>query len=292
MYETEKMNKQIKVSFLIIAAGILGAFNYEIFVFPNNFTPAGLNGILTMIQYLFHFTFGYLSLICNIPLLIFAYRHINKDFAFKNAIYVISFSVVSIILRNCDISSIIFRGADVGERILAAVAAGVLNGFFYSISMRNGGSTGGVDIIARYVNTKHPEYNFIWILFAMNTVVVLLSFFVYGKNFVAAILCIIYCFVTSRLSDSIIKGDRAATKFEVVTKEPEILAEELMKELKHGCTVIKGKGMYSNSEVSLLICVVNKMQIHDFENIVSKHHDTFVIVSSANAVYGNFKHIK
>lgn len=52
----------------IIGMAILGALNYVLFVFPNSFAPSGLNGLLTIIQYLFHFSMGYLSLLINIPL--------------------------------------------------------------------------------------------------------------------------------------------------------------------------------------------------------------------------------
>ena len=38
-------------TYLVIAGvGILGALNYELFVFPNQFAPSGVNGICTIIQ--------------------------------------------------------------------------------------------------------------------------------------------------------------------------------------------------------------------------------------------------
>lgn len=277
---------------VIVLAGAISALNYELFIFPNNITTAGLNGILTIVQYVFNFSLGYMSLICNIPLVLIAYFLVDKGFAVKNAIYVVVFSSCSILLKNIDVSAIAFAGVDVGEKILAAVAAGIINGNCYSIAMKRGGSTGGTDIIARFVNMKHPEYKFIWIIFALNASVVLLSFFVFDMNYTPAILCIVYCFVTSWVSDNIIKGSRSATKFEIITKEPETLADEIMHKLKHGCTVVQGKGMYSGKDVSLLICVVNKMQLHDFEVILDKYKGSFVIESSVNGTYGNFKHIK
>ena len=42
-------------TYLVIAGvGILGALNYELFVFPNQFAPSGVNGICTIIQYVFN----------------------------------------------------------------------------------------------------------------------------------------------------------------------------------------------------------------------------------------------
>ena len=98
-------------------------------------------------------------------------------------------------------------------------------------------------------------------IFALNTVIAILSFFVYGMNYQAVILCIIYNLVCSWVSDSLIKGARTAAKFEVVTTHAEALSKELMETLHHGCTVIPARGMYSGHDKEILICVVNRRQV-------------------------------
>ena len=50
--------------------------------------------------------------------------------------------------------------------------------------------------------------------------------------------------------------------------------------------------MYTHQEKSLLICVVNKNQIIDFENIIKKYEGTFAYITSVNETVGNFKIIK
>ena len=277
---------------LIVLIAIGGALNYEIFVFPNNFAAAGLNGILIIIRHLFGFTFGYLSLILNIPLLIVSWFFLKKRFAITTFIYVVSFSVASIILKNFDLSSIAFYAQDGGEKIMAAIAAGVFNGAIYSVALRLDGSTGGMDIVAALINYKHREFPMMTLIFSINVVVATMSFFAYGFDYVPVILCIVYSFVTTRVSDAIIKGMRVAAKFEIITSNPEDIAHDVMIQLHHGCTMLPAVGMYSHSDKSLLICVVNRLQIADFERIIAKYPGTFVIASSINRAYGNFKHIK
>ena len=55
----------------ITGMAVLMALNYQIFILQNAFAPSGLNGLATMIQYMFHFSVGYFSLIINIPLAIY-----------------------------------------------------------------------------------------------------------------------------------------------------------------------------------------------------------------------------
>ena len=59
-----------------ITAGLacLMGVSYELFVFPNAFAPAGINGLATMLQYLLHVNIGYLSLLINLPLVLLAWK--------------------------------------------------------------------------------------------------------------------------------------------------------------------------------------------------------------------------
>lgn len=276
----------------LVVLAFLAALNYEIFVHPNHFAPAGINGIATMVQYLLHFSIGYMSLLINIPMLIVAAFLLNRSYAFRTLAYVLVFSVSLLILQRLDLSAVRFVANDNGSAIMASIAAGFFNGFFYSLSIRMGGSTGGTDIVGSFVHAKKPQYNMVWVVFAINVTVAVSSFFVYGMRYEPVILCIIYCFVTSRVSDMIFKGARSAIRFEVVTDHPEELATELMTTLRHGCTVIPAEGMYSHSARSMLICVVNRRQTVDFQNILKKYDHTLAFVSDVNEIFGNFKKIK
>ena len=263
-----------------------------IFVFPNHFAPAGIMGISTIIQYLFHFSVGYMSLLINIPMLIVAFFIVNRQFAFKTGLFVIVSSVSFVLLGRMDLSEITYVAEGVGGQILAAIAAGFFNGLLYSLSVRAGGSTGGTDIVAAFINRKKPEFDMVWIIFTLNAVVAASSFFVYDLKYEPVILCVIYIFVNTRISETIFKGARSAAKFEVVTDYPEEIAQELLAALKHGCTVIPGRGMYTHSDKSILFCVINRRQIVEFERIISKYDNTFAYISTVNGIFGKFRHVK
>ena len=62
--------KKVLTYFVIVVLALVCALNYELFVFPNSFAPAGLNGLCTMIQYMTGISVGYMSLLINIPLAI------------------------------------------------------------------------------------------------------------------------------------------------------------------------------------------------------------------------------
>ena len=86
-------------TYLVIAGvAMIGAINYELFVFPNQFAPSGLNGICTMIQYITGISVGYLSLLVNVPLAVWCYIEVSKPVALRSMVYVITFSLGLILL--------------------------------------------------------------------------------------------------------------------------------------------------------------------------------------------------
>ena len=273
----------------VVGLACLMGVNYEIFVFPNAFAPAGINGLATMMQYLLHISIGYLSLLINLPLILLAWKKVDPDFARKTLAFVLTFSAVTLVLGRMDLSGISYHTGS--SAILGPVATGVINGAVYGLAIRQNGSTGSTDIVAAWVRKKRPEASLVWLIFALNASVAVLSFFVYGYQFEPVILCLIYCYLSSSISDTILKGGKSAMKFEVITREPEELSHQLMEHLHHGVTVVQAEGMYSETPRFLLICVVNRHQVVRFQEVLSRFPGTFAYVSSVNETLGNFKHV-
>ena len=180
------------------------ALNYELFVLENDFAPAGVGGIGAMIEHLTNLSFnlGYFTLIVNIPLCIFAFFFITREFAVKTAVFVVVYSISLIVLRMADLSAIKYDAQGV-DTIFPALIAGAIAGFVYGVGFRRNSSTGGSDIIAKYVSVKKPELNFFWINFVINAAIAIASYFVYTRtgdngeiiyDYKPVCLCMLYCF--------------------------------------------------------------------------------------------------
>lgn len=274
----------------IIFAALLLAFSYHVFIFPNEFAPAGLPGFATMLQYLFDFKVGYMMFIINIPLVVIVYLMIGHKYAIRSAIFAACFAGMLLVLDHVDLSMFLYETQY--SPILAPIAGGVVSGFCYGIVMRRNSSTGGTDLVAALVQHKYPEYNLLWIIFTINAMVAGASYFVYGFKIEPVILCVIYCFLSSEVSDIMLKGFKEAVKFEIVTDQPEELAKALMENLHHGVTELPAIGGFTHSNKTLLICVVNKRQIVRFQKVISKFPGSFAYLSSVKETMGNFKRSK
>lgn len=286
--------KKSRIKEYALAAGLAAvmAMNYELFVFPNAFAPAGINGLATMIQYVFHVSIGYLSLLINLPLTLLAWRKVGKEFAAKTLCFSLAFSGFVFLFDAIHMDRFAYYTANGNSAILGPMAAGVISGAVYSFAIRNNGSTGGTDIVAAWVRKRHPEASLMWLIFLINAIVAGLSYFVYGCQFEPVILCLIYCYLSSQISDNLMKGGKRALKFEVVTHDTEAMAQRLLAELHHGVTVLPAVGMYSHQSTHLLVCVVNRHQIVKFQEVLSQFPGSFAYVSDVNETMGNFKKIK
>lgn len=283
--------KKILTYFVIVIIALIAALNYEIFVFPNQFAPAGLNGICTIIQHMFGISVGYLSLIINIPLAIWVYFEVSKPLAVRSMVYVGVFSVGLLILDKVDLSGFYYVTETGTSAILGPLVAGVIWGGCYALLVQCSAYSGGTDFIAAIIHKRNPEQNFFYVIFILNTVVALLSYFVYDYQIEPVILCIFYSFMSSTVTDKLNKNGRSAIRFEIITEYPNEIASEIIHKLHHSATLIPGKGIYKGREKYVLICVVNRSQLSAMNRIIHKYPYTFAVMSSVSEVMGNFKRL-
>lgn len=293
--------KELIIDYLkIVLCAVLLALTYLLFVVPNRFAPAGINGVATMVQYKCGFSIGYFSLIINIPLCIFAFFKINKGFAVKSFVFSLTYSAAYLLLQLTDIGRFEYDANGV-DTIFPCLIAGMLGGVVYGTCFRVNGSSGGTDIIAKYVSIKRPLMNFFWIIFALNAVVAFASLFVYtdigadGKtiyDYKPVCLCIMYCFMSSFVGNSILRGSKTAYKFLIITPHADKLEEDILCKLHHSATRVTGYGIYSGNEKDVLVCVVNKHQIVDFKNILKNYPETFAFIETVDETVGRFDRVK
>ena len=285
------MSNMKKVLTYLVVAGVamVSAFSYVLFVFPNQFAPSGINGLCTMIQYITGINVGYLSLLINIPLALWCYIEVSKPMAIRSMLYVIVFSFGLIILEYVDLSAFAYSTQTGTSKILGPLVAGVVQGYVYSILVKASAYTGGTDFISAIVHKRNPSKPFFGLTFTINSVIALLSYFVYGFQMEPVILCILYCFMTTTVGDRLMKSGREAISFEIVTDYPEEISRDIIEKLNHTTTLIPGKGMYSGRETSVLLCVVNKAQAAAVSRIVRQYPNTFAIMDPVSEVMGNFK---
>ena len=283
--------KKVLSYLLICAMALMFAVSYQLFVFPNSFAPAGLNGLCTMIQYLFGLSIGYLNLAINVPLAILVFFLVSRAQALRSLTFVIAFSAFTLLLERVDLSALAYATDNGTSTILGPLVGGIISGFSSGMIFRTGANTGGTEFVASMIHKRNPQVNFFWVTFALNAVVAVASYFVYDFKMEPVLLCIMYCFISSTVRDKMSQNSRSAVRFEIITDTPQQLSDAIIGRLHHSTTLIPARGMYKGKDANILICVINKTQVAELSSVLREFPNTFVIMSHVSRVIGNFKRL-
>lgn len=277
------------MSAIILISSIIRAIAVYSFIIPNKFAPGGITGIATIVEILTNgkINSGYILFVLNIPLLALSARFLNWRFTLKTLVSIFLVSIILIFLEQIEKNfNINITYSPQTEKILPALAAGVLGGMGLAMMLKIGGSSGGTDIAAALIQRKYRATSVSKFIFVFDASIVLASAFLF-KSLDPIMLSMVEMFVGSRISEAILQGFKTAIKYEIITDEPEKLAEIIMTKLDRGVTSINARGMHTNKERKLLICLVRKRQVAAMEKLLKEYApNSFTYISHASEVIG------
>ncbi len=284
----------------VIVVSIIVAMGLHVFVYKADFAPSGVDGMATMLQYGSgkllgkenEISAGVFTFVLNTPLLIVAWFVLNKKYVIYTIIYTIVISVTLMLLKEFNFyqydCTIVTDKEPYNSHLVAAIFGGVMQGFS-GILLKIGGSAGGADVIGCMVQKKFPHKNVENIIAYVSYAVVAVAFFVYG-NINSVCLSIIEIFVCERVTAVVLKSNRSAVKFEIVTdsEHAEQIKRLIIFNLRRSATILKGKGAFAEKDKEVIICIINYRQIPEFLKMLKGIPNTFLYYSDVTGVRGNF----
>ena len=247
------MKKTVSYLIVLLVAFVM-ALNYQLFVFPNSFAPAGLNGIFTMIQHALGFKLSHTSIILNVPLAILVFFFVSKPFALRTLVYTLAFSGFLMLFDTMDLSAFVYQTTV--SALLGPAVAGMVTGFCGYYMHRVGACYGGTEFMAKLIHKRKPNVNFFYIIFALNIAVAIASYFVYDYKIEPVLLCILYCYFSSAIRDHLNRKQQSALRCEIVTDRPDQIAQRIQSTLHRGVTAMDATGMHSGRQKTVLVCVL------------------------------------
>lgn len=273
--------KELSKDYLLFFIGsVIYALSVNCFTSPNNIAPGGLTGVGIMLNYLFEFPIGTATLVMNIPLFIWAYISLGKQFLGKSAVATVMVSVIIDAVKLLPIPSY------TGDRLLAAIFGGVFAGAGLALIFLRGGTTGGTDLLARLFAKRFRAVPMGRMILFFDAAVVTSSIFVFG-NIESALYAFITIYVSSNVIDSVLYGKDTGKVLFIVTKNPEAVSKSIIEKLGRGVTVMQGKGAYTGEDSHVLMCAVRRNEVFRVRDImVQIDPSSFIIVGDAAQVLG------
>ena len=272
--KTEWLKKYIiiTVGAFVYAAGV------SLFIDPNNMAPGGVTGISVILSRVIPVSTGTLIMLLNIPILVFAIWKFGLGFTISTIYATALISAFTNILS-------LFPAATC-DRLLAAIAGGILSALSIGVIFKAGATTGGMDIIVKALRLKLPHLKTGNLFFIADAIVVTLSGIVF-RDIDAALYAAITVSTSSFMLDVVLYGRDEAKLLYIISSKPQEITARLLKELDIGLTLIDGRGAYSGDEKQVLMCAVKKPVFPRVENIVREEDaDSFMIITSASEIFG------
>lgn len=276
----------------ILIAGFVVAVAYYFFQNSNDFAPGGVGGLATMT---YHFLDGAVNwsvmmILFNLPLFVLVTIFIDRKLGIYLIIYMAVQSFFVELFETLGVKPYCLQHYEADfEIVFACIATGVTSGFGFSMMLRRFGASGGTYAISALIKKWKPHRNIAYVSFWMDSAVVAIAFFVYGKKITPTLCTLINLFVANIIVNKVLSGMKDGYKFEIVTENPEELSQILIDELRHSVTQIQVQGMYSHMEKYMLVCIIRKNQVGQMMRILRQQPGTFASFTHVNEVFGRFK---
>ncbi|WP_458412711.1 YitT family protein [Schinkia sp. CFF1] len=268
------------VFFILLGAAIL-SFGLVYFNMENNLAEGGFTGITLLLYFLFKIDPSITNLVLNIPLFFIGWRFLGRTTFIYTILGTVSVSIFLWIFQRYRPFSIPLHD----DLTLAALFAGVSIGSGLGIIFRYGGTTGGVDIIARLVN-KYIGWSMGKTMFMFDACVITTSLIFY-LSYREAMYTLVLVFVSAKVIDFMQEGAYYAKGAMIISEKSADISNQIMQDMGRGVTVLKGMGSFTNQERNVLYCVVGRNEIVKLKGIInSVDPHAFVSVSDVHEVLG------
>lgn len=284
--------------YLLITLGIvIYTVGWAIFLTPNNLIGGGVSGISAIIQYATGLKMGYSYFVINTVLLIISVIIIGPAFGVKTVYAIILASVCLNVFQSIIPETIIQDFALSNGKLMCSIIGGSMAGLGIGMSISQGGSTGGTDIVALII-TKFRNISPGRIILTMDVFIIASSLLFpsfdvdgqripFDSKFSIAVYGMIIVTVCGHVVDLYLAGSKQSVQLFILSRHYEEIADMVSKDFHRGVTVLNGEGWYTKQPASVLMVITRKTDLNLLLRSIKRvDPDAFLSISSVSGVYG------
>lgn len=282
----------------LVTVGVVSyALGWSIFLLPNNLIGGGVSGFASILFYATGIPMGLTYFVLNVLLLLIGTKILGTGFGGKTIYAILMTSVMLAVMPKLIPIDFIHEFALSNGKLVCTFLGGIIAGVGIGLSISQGGSTGGTDIIALLWCRFHPASPGRVILII--DVVIILSSLLFpsytetGENlaFSEKLAIVVYGLIQVTVSgyavDMYISGSKQSVQAFIFTKKVNEMADAIAFDMRRGVTVLPAKGWYSKEDKQVLMVVTRKTDLNLLLRYVKNiDSEAFLSVSSVMGVYG------
>ncbi len=284
--------------YCLITLGVTSyALGWTIFLLPNNLIGGGVSGFASILFYATGLPMSITYFVLNILLLFIGTKILGTGFGSKTIYAIVMTSVMLSLMPRLIPQDFIHEFALSNGKLICTFLGGIIAGFGIGLSISQGGSTGGTDIVALvWCKFRPASPGRVILIIDVGIIISSLLFPSYTETgellpFTEKLAVIVYglimVVVCGTTIDMYISGSKQSVQAFIFTKKAEEMADAIAFDMKRGVTVIPAKGWYSKEDKQVIMVVTRKTDLNLLLRYVkSIDPDAFLSVSSVMGVYG------
>ena len=277
----------VAYSMILVGAFIMAA-GFVFFITPYKIVPGGVYGISIVLHHMFGTPVGLIALLFDIPLTLIGIKVLGPRFGVK--------TVVGFVLTAVFVDLLTYLWGELplveNDALLSSIFGGLLIGLGLGLIFKAKATSGGSDIVAMIIS-KYTKLPLGQLMIAVDSAIVLVGLVVF-QDWKIPLYSLIVIFITGRVVDIVLQGISYDKTLFIISEKPRELRDKIINDLNRGGTFIQGKGMYSESERTIIYTVVNRREMAILQDFIHQIDPTaFMTVINANEILGNgFKSLK
>ena len=254
---------------------IITALSYNLFMLPSS-VVYGVGGLGVMFKQLFNWSPSVVILIGSVLLLILSFILLGiektKNSIIGSLLYPIFVSLTEWVPQYVNLSD--------ADPIIIVIFGAVIAGFGLGLIFKSGFTTGGTDILNQIVS-KYFKMSLGTSMFFTDGLIIASSVFVFGWT--KLMYSMISLYIISIMTDKVILGISQSKAFYIITEHETEVKRYITNTLKHGITVLDGRGGYTGNNQKVIMCIIpTKEYFMVKEGIYQIDKEAFFIVTDAD----------
>lgn len=284
--------------YALVTLGVVSyALGWTIFLLPNNLIGGGVSGFASILFYATGLPMGVTYFILNIILLLVGTKILGTGFGGKTIYAIIMTSVMLAVMPKLIPLDFIHEFSLSNGKLICTFLGGIIAGVGIGVSISQGGSTGGTDIIALLWCKFHSASpGRVILIIDVGIILSSLLFPSYTESgellpFAEKLAVVVYGLIQVTVCgyaiDLYLSGSKQSVQAFIFTKKVQEMADAIAFDMKRGVTVLPAKGWYSKEDKQVLMVVTRKSDLNLLLRYVKTiDPEAFLSVSSVMGVYG------
>ena len=266
-----------------IAFEIVGCFLVAVainnFAINADFLMTGFSGVSLIFYRLFGLPIGALTLLLNIPVALWCYKLLGRDFFLRS----VRCTIIASFMMDYVATLLPMYS---GDRLLAALSTAVLTGTGYALIFMRNSSTGGSDFIVMAIRAKHPHLSLGRISFALDVIVLIVGGAIF-HDIDGVLYGLLINSISAQVLDKLVYGVDAGKLTLIITEHEQKAVKAIDKISGRGATILPAQGGYEGDGKSVVMCACNNKQMHQIRQAIKDlDPGSFIIILESNEVLG------